>query len=628
MADDHIDHLGELEKRLYARDPENVPKRTFGILRPERQNVTSAWGQTAVPKTQTVPKSGAGGYRRFFIFSLIFFLLALGAAAFSIYRGASTLSSKNVDISILGNSFVAAGDTLPLQVEVANSNSAALLDAKLSLEYPKGADDGSGSDTAHVEQDMGTVNAGQTKSQSFSVVLYGQQGTSQTITATFSYQLKNSSAVFQKTKTFSVMISSSPLTLTVDGPTSIAANQSFELSLNNSFTSTSPLNNVITRVEYPNGFVFASADPAPTGGNNVWALGDLESGTNRTIVIRGKLTGEENEQKSFRVYVGTPASATDTSIATVYNSALQTITLANPFIDAQLNVNGIKTDIIPVSVGDTSNGTISWANTSATTITNPTFTLSLQGTGVDPDSVTASNGYYDPASNTITWNADSDKDLATLSPGQTGSLSFTFLSKATDTSDVGLHLSVQGTFPENNYQQQTINDIDVKTVRYSAHLQFAAQSLYSVGPIKNTGPYPSKANQVTTYTITWTARPSENPLTNMVASAVLPPGVTWVGVVSPQSEPVSYASDTRTVTWNAGVMPQATSTPKAKTVSFQISVKPTKDQVGQELPLLGETTVVATDATANVPLTVTRPALTNTLSTDPVYSQGKEHVLP
>ncbi len=625
---EEIDHIAELEKRLYARDPENVPQRKFGILRPERQKVNSTWGQTDITHEKIIRKSGVSGYRRFFIFSLIFFLLALSVAAYSIYRGTMTLSSKNVDISILGNAFVAAGDTLPLQIEVANSNSASLLDAKLSLDYPSGASDGSGTSNAHVEQDMAIINAGQTKSQSFSVVLYGQQGTTQVITATLSYMLKNSSAVFQKKQTFPVLISSSPLTLTISGPTAIAANQSFSMTLHNTFTSSTALKNVLERVEYPNGFVFASATPAPTDGNNVWSLGDLENGATQDIVIKGKLTGQQNEQKSFRVYVGTPATTADTTITTLYNSALQTVTLTNPFIEAQMNINDQKDDIIPVPVGESVGGVVSWANNSGSTITKPTFTLALNGTSVDPTTVTATNGYYDASSNTITWTSDSDTDLATLAAGQSGQLNFSFSPKATDTSDIGLHLSVQGTFPDNNYQQQSINDIDVKTVRFSAHLQFASQAFYSVGPLKNTGPFPPKAQQTTTYTVTWTARPSENPLTNVIASAVLPAGTTWVGAISPQSEPVSYNPDTQTVTWNVGVLPKVGAAVQSKTVSFQVSVKPTKTQIGQALSLLGETTVTGTDTTANVPLTITRPALSTVLSSDPVYSTGKERVVP
>jgi hypothetical protein len=627
MEEEKIDHIAELEKRLYARDPENVPKRTFGILRPERQNVTSTWGQTTVPKPQAVHKSSVGGYRRFFIFSLIFFLLALGIAAYSIYRGSLTLSSKNVNVSILGNAFVAAGNNLPIQVEVVNSNAADLLNATLELDYPKGAPDGSNSDIAHVQQSLGTIAAGQTKSQDFSVVLYGQQGVSETITATVSYQLKNSTATFQKQDTFAVMISSSPLTMTVDGPTAIAANQPFELTINNDFTSDTPLKNVIARVEYPNGFIFASATPAPTGSNNVWALGDLENGTNRTITIQGKLIGDENEQKSFRVYVGTPVSATDTTIATTYNSGLHTITLAQPFIAAQMNINQQTTDVVAVPVGNQVSGIVNWTNNSAATITDPTFTIALDGTSVDTSTVSATNGYYDASSNTITWNADSDPDLATIAPGQTGNLQFSFNPTANDTTDSAAHLSVSGTISGTNGQQQSISDIDAKTIRYSAHLQFASQAFYSVGPIKNTGPFPPKAGQNTTYTITWTARPSENALTDVSASAVLPASVNWTGTVMPQSAAVTYDSTSKTVTWNAGVLPKAGATSQASTISFQVAVKPTKDQIGQELSLLGTTTIVGTDASANVPLTVTRPPLTTSLSSDPVYSQGKEKVV-
>ncbi len=627
MADE-IDHIAELEKRLYARDPENVPKRTYGILRPERQAVISSWGKTSIPKDATPHKSTVTGYKRFFIFSLIFFILALAAAAYSIYRGSLTLSSKNVDVAILGNSFVAAGETLPVQVEIANSNAASLLNTKLSLDYPKGVSDGSGSDTAHVEQQLGTIGAGQTKSQAFSVILYGQQGTSQTITATVAYNLKNSSAVFQKTTTFAVMISSSPLVLTVDGPTSIAGNQSFELRLRNTFTSESPLNNVITRVEYPNGFVFASATPAPIGGNNVWSMGDLENGTERTIVIKGKLIGQENEQKSFRIYVGTPANENDTSIATTYNSALHTVTLANPFIAAQINIAGQSTDIAAVPVGDTVNGTIAWANNSASTIASPVFKLSLEGSGIDASTIAATNGYYNEEDNSIMWTGDSNPLLASIAPGQTGQLQFSLSPKIGDTNDIALSLSVQGTFPENNYQQQSISNIDAKTVRFSGHLQFAAQAFYSVGPIKNTGPFPPKAGQTTSYTVTWIARPAENPLTTVVATATLPLGATWAGVVSPASEPVTYNAETRVITWNAGVLPKQSSVPQSKTVSFQVKVLPNKSQVGQALPLLGETSVTATDAIANVPLATARPALTTALSSDPAYSQGKERVLP
>jgi hypothetical protein len=63
-------------------------------------------------------------------------------------------------------------------------------------------------------------------------------------------------------------------------------------------------------------------------------------------------------------------------------------------------------------------------------------------------------------------------------------------------------------------------------------------------------------------------------------------------------------------------------------VSFQLSVRPISSQVATELQLLGVTTVSATDAVAKVPVTLDRQPLTTRLDTDPIYTAGKERVVP
>ncbi len=626
---DEIDHIAELQKRLYARDPESVPKRKFGILRPLKHNVASTWGETELEHDKPVKRTSVSGYKRFFIFSFFFFLVAFAVLAFSVYRGALTLSAKNVDLVVLGSSFVAGGEELPIQVEIVNKNSSDLVNATLTLDYPKGATDVAGSDVVHIEKVLGTIGSGKTKSEEFSVVLYGEQGTDRTITAKLSYTLAGSSSTFQKEKVFSVKISSSPLALTIDAPAALASNQPFTLTLRNLFTGDTLLSNVLARVEYPNGFVYQSSSPAPISGNNVWTLGDLQKGAEQTIQIKGKLIGEEGDEKAFRVYVGTPESISDSRIAVVYNSALHSMTLSEPFIASELFINGEGTDIVAVPIGGQVNGTVSWTNTSGERITDPTFTLALSGDSIDTASIRADSGYFDPLSRTLTWNAQSNAVLSVLEPGQTGQLSFSFSTlSARAINEALLALSIKGTFPDRGYTEQSIANIDEATIRYASHLQFASQAFYSVGLIKNTGPFPPKANQETTYTVTWTVRPSENALSSYRASAVLPVNALWSGVVSPKAEPIVYNSETRTVTWDVGVVPRATSTPQSRSVSFQVKVRPTTEQIGLELPLLEPTVVTATDTVANVPLTLTKPELSTRLDADPAYSPGKEKVLP
>ena len=625
-----IDHIDDLQKRLYTRDPDNVPKRKFGILHPVRQSTTSTWGETKLPVDTTTHHLSAARYKRFFAFAFLFFVAALGVALFAYYRGAITLSSKNVDLTILGNSFVAGGEELPIQIEIANKNSADLVNAELVINYPKGATDETGSDIVRIERSLGTIASGKTKSEEFIAILYGEQGISRTVTATLTYELQGSSASFKKENSFSVMVSSSPVGLTVDVPTAVVSNQPFTLTLHNSFSGDKLLPNVVARVEYPNGFIFQSSDPEPTANNNSWALGDMQKGDERKISITGKLIGEMNDEKAFRIYVGTPETETSSKIAVAYNSALATLRISEPFMSGTIVVDYKTDDIIALPIGSKVDGVVRWVNTSGFAITEPSFTLALAGASIDIDSITAEDSYYDPLEQVIIWNPDSDGSLSLIAPGATGEFPFTFntLQSVTGSRDITLGLSVRGKIPEQGDVEQVINTIDQKIVRFASSIQFAAQSLYSIGPIKNTGPYPAKADAETSYTITWTMVPSDNPLTAISASTVLPSGVNWTGVVVPSTEAVSFSPDTRTVTWNVGALPKATNTPRSKTVSFQVKAKPTKSQAGEPLRLIEETKIVATDTVTDTQITTTRPPLTTKFDTDPAYTEGKERVLP
>ncbi len=628
---EQIDHLAELQKRLYARDPENIPKQKFGILRPLKDNVDSAWGEKELVDKKFIKRTNVSGYKRLFIVSLIFFVGALGVALFSVYKGAITLSSKNVEVVILGNSFVAGGEALPIQVDITNKNSSDLVESELTLSYPKGSTDIAGGDLERIKKPLGTIASGKTKTEGFSVILYGEQGTSRTVTATLEYKLVGSNATFVKEKTFSVMINSSPVSLTIDAPASATSNQPFIINIRTVFTGDTLLDNAIVRVEYPNGYIFSSAIPAANTGTNTWDLGDLVKGTERTISIKGKLVGEQQDEKSFRIYIGSRTSETDARIAVAYNSALQSIIIAEPFIGGQIIVAGETSDVVALPNGSTVSGSIDWKNNAAIAITDPQFILSITGDNVDIDSINAPGGYYDKLEKTITWNNQTSLNIARLEPGDVGKLPFSFNSKQPKSgmaADVALSLSVKGTFPDRDFFQDSVSGIDQKVVRFASKLQFAAQALYSIGPIKNTGPFPPRADQDTFYTVQWFMRPVENSLSGATATATLPIGVVWTGAISPQSEIVTYSPETRVVTWNIGSMTKANNTPSVRTVSFQVRVRPSKSQIGSRLTLVSETKVQATDSIANTPVSTLRAELTNELSTDPIYSVGKEKVLP
>lgn len=625
-----IDHIAELEKKLYARDPESIPKRKFGILRPLKDKTVSTWGQTTLPPRERSVQS-VKGYKRFFFLAFVFFLIAVGFAAFSYFRGAQTLSSKNVSVEILGSSFTGGGDAFPLQITIGNKNSADLAEAMLVITYPKGATDTSGGDLARIEKPIGIVGSGKTTSEAFSVVLYGEQGSTRTISAVLSYKLTGSSATFEKSATFPVVIRSSPVSLVADMPSAVVANQPFTLSIRTAFSGDTTLNNAVLRVEYPSGFVFSDAERPPTYRNNVWLLGDLQRGATHTITIHGKITGQLTDEKAFRIYVGTPEGDISSSLAVTYNSTLATLTITEPFITTKLLVNGQSDDTIVLPVGTTIQGIVSWQNTSPLRIASTVFSLALSGESIDMESVRATNGYVDPETKTLSWNGSSERSIATLEPQTDGELSFSFATKQEGITlrDIVLALSVTGAFPDRDNVAQSITNASTAIIKFAAPLKFASDALYSIGPIKNVGPYPPKANTETTYTVTWTLTPTTDPFTQLVASALLPIEVVWGGVIIPQGELIAYNPGSRLITWTVDALPQATpGTQKIRTVSFQVKAKPTKAQLGNQLVLLGETTVTGTDMVTGTMTTVKAGELTTRLEKDPLYTRGAEVVVP
>jgi hypothetical protein len=65
-------------------------------------------------------------FKKFFIFSIIIFILALAYVAYVFFLGGNTVSNDNIDIAILGNNFTAGGQELPLIVQITNRNNSAL----------------------------------------------------------------------------------------------------------------------------------------------------------------------------------------------------------------------------------------------------------------------------------------------------------------------------------------------------------------------------------------------------------------------------------------------------------------------------------------------------------------------
>jgi hypothetical protein len=627
-----VHNLDDVNSRLYRRDLADRKGKRIDSLHYKPVPVQADWTspKDTPQKSKKEDRERPSVFKKFFYFSLSFAGIAVIFAAIMFLTGGNTVSNTDIEINVLGTSFASGGEELPLQVEIVNKNQSTLELADLFVEYNKGGDSTSGAKHVRELNSLGTITAGKTITKSLFVTLYGQEGSVQDVTFTLQYRLRGSNAIFVKKNVFPVTINSAPVALSVEAPSSVTPNQTMTFTVKTVSNAKNPLSGMLLRVDYPNGFKFEKAVPSPDAYTNVWKLGDLAPGAEREIVITGTVYGTDGEDRAFHVYTGSASANDSTKIGVTYNSMLSTIALVKPFLSANLALNGSSDATIPVDSASTVSGTIRYSNNLSTQVTNAEITLALSGNALDPAGVSAQDGFYDSSRKIIIWNGTTDKNLASIQPGDQGTLSFTLTvlpllsaSSPVSSPSIKLAVSIKGTQPQEGGTASEVKNFETHTAVVSSDLGFAANAFYASGPFSNTGSIPPKAGTPTTYTITWSVTNSSNPLATALATAALPPYVDWVGTISPTTAPLTFDPGARTVRWNIGSVPPGTGlSGPSKSVSFQVRLNPSTSQVGSIPKLVLDTAVTARDTFTGEALTMTRPAVSTVLENDGGFSSG------
>jgi hypothetical protein len=128
-------------------------------------------------------------------------------------------------------------------------------------------------------------------------------------------------------------------------------------------------------------------------------------------------------------------------------------------------------------------------------------------------------------------------------------------------------------------------------------LPFTTQIRYlsSAGDQLGAGPNPPAAGIETRYWVFWTVGPVDNALEKITVDADLPSGVTATGNVSGPEGGASSITR-RHVRWTLPkIEPAEDSTSASATFGFEISVTPDESDIGEIIPLLGESAASAED---------------------------------
>jgi hypothetical protein len=647
-GDDKKEKLERLEKRLYSRNAPNIidsgrsefkQKNTmddFDEPKEDWSDVKNDKFDQLAKKVSYMAYTKNSFVKKVLIFSIAFFVIAAGVAAFVFFGGVNMVSSKNVDIKVSGPLAVGGGQEVSLDINVINNNNVSLSSASLLVKYPDGTRDSKDLSKALTQErfTLGTVKSGESYSQNIKAVFFGEEKDTKQIQISLEYRVENSSALFYKDKSYEISIGSSPIIITPTYPKEVNSNQEMSLSIEVASNSKDKMNNFLMKVEYPSGFVFSGASPSASFGNNTWQLADLAAGEKRTIVIKGNLIGQDNEEKVFKINAGTASGDDERVIGIPFSNLTESVLIKKPFVNLGVSVGGSAGDYVGRG-GERVPTEISVMNNLPAKLFNVSVQVSLSGGALNVlDIKPDSGGFFQSSDNTILWDKRSVESFSNIGPGSEEQLSFTLspllyanIAKGAKP-EIDMTVTVNGEKINDSGSSETVSATQTRKIILGTDLSLTSKLARSLGNIENSGTVPPKANVPTDYTVIWSIANSFNQVSNVTVRATLPPYVKWANLKDPQSENFSQNQITNEVVWNAGsVLPSTGSGSSPKQIYFQLEFLPSLSQVGGSPIILGEATISGIDKITGQKIEFKVPALNTNFSGDPSFKQGDDRVV-
>ena len=633
------DSLEELKKSLYRRGEQAPAERPEFKKSTEKSTDVfhdippSDW-QSRVREEYIKKRKPSKYMKKIVLIAIIFLALGLGTLAYFWYGGANIVSARNIDIEISEPIFTDGGKVNPINIAVTNRNETSLELADLIVEFPEGTFAEGGKKLSRERYALGQVKPNETVNKPLNIIFYGKEDEDKEMRVTLEYRLADSNAIFAKDVKAVTKISKSPLGILITLPEEVNAGQDVNLNIEIVSNSDSQIGNLALRVEYPSGFQFLDATPAASDANNTWAIGDLPSLGKRVIRIHGLVQGQDLEEKGFRAEVGV---LNEKNALEAYAVAAEGLHIRKPFLNLTLRLNDDDKDKIIIPAGGDVMGEVEWINNLTTQIRDATLEVKLQGAALSEASISVADGSYRATDKTLVWNASSLPDLSSVEPGGGGKARFSFkvlsnlpIVKSADKNFIiRVNAQIAGQNDAEGGSGGEVKNSIERDIQIASKLQLVSQAGFSTGPFTNAGPIPPKANEETTYTITWSLGNNINDFSNVRVKASLPSYARWIGNISPNDSDISFNQNTGEIVWNINTLSAGGGILRpAKTVAYQIGFTPSASQVGSSPILVSEASLEAHDDFTDKAIADTRRALTTLLDQDPQFRSGDERVGP
>ncbi len=599
----------------------------MALERLEKRLRARARGKTrrSLPREDEVPKwlkrlvVGGGAL------TLIVVVIGLGLVLFY------TAGGRGVVVTLTIPQTVTRGEPFDAQVEVLNNTGASLQNGTIEIDLPANVVNYNGQSANILSDQVGEVGVGGLNKRTYSLLPVGPVGESEPITAVFNYSASGG-AEFQDRSTAETTVQSAAFKLTALPPTQILSGSTFSIKVAYENDSDFNFPAMTLAADYPDSFKYDSSDVAPASLNNYWQLGSLAPHASGTVTITGHLIDTASAAvlplRLSATFGGEDFPLAETSVS---------LNPSPPPVSLNILVNG--TDAYVAKVGDTLNYQIQYQNGSGIALANAAVKATLVGDMLD-FSTLSTNGAFSPSAQTVTWNATNAPSLALIPPGGSGefdvrvALKNRFSASRLSDKNYSVQLSAVMTSPTvPPYLSATRTTAQAMvTTKIAGIVDVSATGYYrdAGSGIVNAGDLPPKVGRTTDFTVHWDITNYSTDISGVTVSAPLPPNATWTGQVkSNVTETPTYDPSRNLVIWAIDSVPAGRGVLSDPVEAvFQVAATPTSDYIGSFEPILGPTSLSATDSYTGLSLQSGDTAVTTALPSDSTVSQSQGIVVP
>lgn len=600
--------IEELEEELYGKEePGELVKRTRRriVFPTPASKFPTAWLGRNGPQPQGRFLTDRRIFK-FFLGALAVVLIIGGAAFIFIYLGTK---GQEALVTIEGREEIQAGELVTISVVFKNLSRVHLQEAELTIILPR--------DSLLQENGIERVSPplitkkiidlepGKEGAEEITVRFFGKEGEEKKVEAALLYRPENLRARFSAKGVKIFRISRVPLAISWEIPSLLSRGQEAEIKVR--YNSSAPLTfeNVSLRLDYPPGFSFVSASPSPSAGDSIWKVGALSPGQEGSIILKGKITGEEGEAKIFRAGLG--FFDPSTKEWRPYSESSKETKIAVTPLSVQGFLDGQKEKII--NPGERLNFVLRYKNNTEFTLKNVSLRAYPEGDILDLSSLTSEKGgVFDFNSRSVVWNSAGLAELGEVPAGGGGEVGFGVVARerplVRSPEDKNLKVALRSTIEAagipGELSQTELRSEEKLEFKVNSKIIFSAKALYRSSPILNSGPLPPRVGAKTFYTVLWEARNFTSDLQNAEIRAKLPANIKWEGVFWPTDARITFDTGASEVRWSLGSVKAGTGviTP-SPTAAFQVSLTPSEADVGDSPVLVNEAKFSVLDTFTN-----------------------------